>query len=52
MTRPRIITDDSKVTIFIKPIDYAHLDGEMLIALDEGTAEDLMHALEEWKDER
>ncbi len=45
-------TFGTTVTIAIRPRDYGSLDGELVVVLNADTAEELMHALEWWKDER
>ena len=45
-------TFGSTVTFAVRERDFAHLDGELLVVLEATEAEDLMHALEGWKDER
>lgn len=41
-----------RVVIAVSELDWSNFNGEMVIALSEQEAEDLMHALEAWKDER
>jgi hypothetical protein len=43
---------DQTVTFAVNELDYSFLNGYLLVCLTNQEAEDLMHALEGWKDER
>lgn len=45
-------TGASTVTVAVRERDWTHLGEEMLLVLPNQEAENLMHALEGWKDER
>ncbi len=49
------VTEASEGRVIVtmpRPNDYTILDDELLMSLTPQDAEDLMHALEAWKDER
>jgi len=49
----RILEVDSKtITIALDLRDSAHMNNETYLVMNKEVAEDLMHALEGWKDER
>jgi hypothetical protein len=52
-TQTRVVeTVGDTLTFALDPRDYSPLDGELYVVITKQVAEDLMHALEGWKDER